>query len=583
MIKNILILNMTRMGDLVQSTSSIAGLRKQYPNACITLMVTSAFEEFSKKIPCINKRVIFDIKQFVDRVDKKQMLWVDVYKYLESILNELKDRKYDLLINLSHSKLSAFMISYLKIKNMRGFGCDANGDRITLDPWMQYFGIEPFNRQLNPFNLVEIFTRSAGVAPEENPIRLSNKGDDIESMSKFFEIDSINSEELLIGIQAGSSLEGRRWPPESFAKIADGLVESLGAKIILLGVNSEKKLSEKIISLAKHKYGITDLTGETNVDELTALVSRCSYLITNDTGTMHVAAAVGTTIIGLFFAHAHPYETAPYSPGHLIFQARIPCAPCSYGVECNNVICTRKVYPEHLLAMIRSHFRTGSWRAIDTISGLSEVNIHETYIGEDRRLRLRPLIKNYLTLNDIFREIYSEHWMRFLGVVKVQESFYCNIGDLLLMDYDCSNIIDLSRQIEVKFCALNDIEKLASRGICLADKITSLCLDKISTQINRIKSLSVEIELLDKKINQVGLIHPEIKPITDMFAKRKENFKGNDPIQLCQETRKCYQMLHEEGKSLSGLLASVSKELKAAHVDTFHAAVSSMSVEVPGR
>ena len=583
MIKNILILNMTRMGDLVQSTSSIAGLRKQYPNACITLVVTSAFEEFSKKIPHINKRVIFDIKQFVDRVDKKQMLWVDVYKYLESFLNKLKDRKYDLLINLSHSKLSAFMILYLKIKNMRGFGCDENGDRITLDSWMQYFGIEPFNRQLNPFNLVEIFTRSAGVAPEENPIRLLNKGDDMESISKFFEIDSANSEELLIGIQAGSSLEGRRWPPESFAKIADGLVESLGAKIILLGVNSEKKLSEKIISFAKHKNRLTDLTGETNIDQLTALVSRCSYLITNDTGTMHVAAAVGTTIIGLFFAHAHPYETAPYSPGHLIFQARISCAPCSYGVECNNVICTRKVYPEHLLAMIRSHFIEGSWRTIDAISDLSEVNIYETYIGEDRRLRLRPLIKNYLTLNDIFREIYSEHWMRFLGVVKAQESFHCNIGDLLLMDYDCSNIIDLSRQIEVKSCALNDIEKIASLGICLAGKITSLCCDKISTQITRIKYLSGEIELLDKRINQVGLIHPEIKPITDMFVKRKENFQGNDPIQLSQETRKCYQMLHEEAESLGGLLGSVSKELKAAYSDTFHAGVSSISVEVPGR
>ena len=583
MIENILILNMTRMGDLVQSTSSIAGLRKQYPNACITLMVTSAFEEFSKKIPCINKRVVFDIKQFVDREDKKKMLWVDVYKYLESILSELKDRNYDLLINLSHSKLSAFMISYLKIINMRGFGCDANGDRVTLDPWMQYFGIEPFNRQLNPFNLVEIFTRSAGVAPEENPIRLLTGGDGIDSVSKFFEIDGANTEELLIGIQAGSSLEGRRWPPESFAKIADGLVENLGAKIILLGVNSEKKLSEKIISLAKHKNRITDLAGKTNVDQLTALVSRCSYLITNDTGTMHVAAAVGTTIIGLFFAHAHPYETAPYSPGHLIFHARIPCAPCSYGVECNNVICTRKVYPDHLLAMIRYHFTAGSWRAIDTTSELSEVNIHETYIAEDRRLRLRPLIKNFLTLNDIFREIYSEHWMRVLGVVKVQESFHCNIGDLLLRDYNCSNIIDLYGQIDIKSCALNAIEKLASRGICLAGKITTLCSDEISTQITRIKSLSGEIELLDKKINQVGLIHPEIKPITDMFAKRKENFKGNDPIQLSQETRKCYQMLHDEGESLGCLLTSVSKKLKAAHVDTFYAAVSSMSVEVPGR
>lgn len=574
---------MTRMGDLVQSTSSITGLRKKYPNACITLMVTSAFEEFSKKIPCINKRVVFDIKQFMDRVDKKHMLWVDVYRYLESILNDLKDRKYDLLINLSHSKLSAFMILYLKIKNMRGFGCDENGDRITLDPWMQYFGIEPFNRELNPFNLVEIFTRSVGVAPEENPIRLSNKHDDIESMSKFFEIGGINSEELLIGIQAGSSLEGRRWSPESFAKIADGLVETLGAKIILLGVDSEKKLSEKILSLAKYKDGITDLTGQTNVDQLTALVSRCSYLITNDTGTMHVAAAVGTTIIGLFFAHAHPYETAPYSPGHLIFQARIPCAPCSYGVKCNNVICTRKVYPEHLLAMIRSHFIGGSWRAIDTISELTEVNIYETYIGDDRRLRLRPLIKNYLTLNDIFREIYSEHWMRFLGIVKVQESLHCNIGDLLLMDYDCSNINDLSRQIEVKSCALNDIEKLASRGIFLTDKIISLFLDNISTQITRIKSLSREIELLDKRINQVGLIHPEVKPITDIFTKRKENFQGNDPIQLAKETRKCYQMLHKEGKSLTGLLVSVFKKLKTVHVGTFHAAVSSISVEVPGR
>jgi len=572
------------MGDLVQSTPAITGLRKQYPNASITLVVTSLFEEFSKKIPSVNKRVVFDIKQFENRREgEKQMLWVDVYQYLEKFLIELKGRDYDLLINLSHSKLSAFMISYLKIKNIFGFGCNENGDRITLNPWMQYFGTEPFNRQFNPFNLVEIFTRCAGVLPEENPISLLSNDDDNDLIAEIFEKDRLNDEHLLVGIQAGSSLERRRWSPESFANLADGLVENLGAKIVLLGVDSEKKLAEEIILSAKYENEIIDLTGKTNIDQLTALVARCSYLVTNDTGTMHVAAAVGTTIIGLFFAHAHPYETAPYSPGHLIFQARIPCAPCSYGVECNNVICTRKVYPEHLLAMIQSHFIEGSWRTIDTISDLNEVNIHETYIGEDRRLRLRPLIKNYLTLNDIFREIYSEHWMRVLGVVKLQESFHCNIGDLLLMDYDCSNIIDLSRQIEVKSCALNDIEKLASRGICLAGKITSLCSDKISTQITRIKSLSGEIELLDKRINQVGLIHPEVKPISDMFAKRKENFKGNDPIQLSQETRKCYQMLHEEGKYLGGLLASVAKELKAAHVDTFHAAVSYMSVEVPGR
>ena len=572
------------MGDLVQSTPAITGLRKQYPNASITLVVTSLFEEFSKKIPSVNKRVVFDIKQFENRREgEKQMLWVDVYQYLEKFLIELKGRDYDLLINLSHSKLSAFMISYLKIKNMFGFGCNENGDRITLNPWMQYFGTEPFNRQFNPFNLVEIFTRCVGVLPEDNPISLLSNDDDNDLIAQIFEKDRLNDEHLLVGIQAGSSLERRRWSPESFANLADGLVENLGAKIVLLGVDSEKKLAEEIILSAKYENEIIDLTGKTNIDQLTALVARCSYLVTNDTGTMHVAAAVGTTIIGLFFAHAHPYETAPYSPGHLIFQARIPCAPCSYGVACNNVICVRKVHPKHLLSMIQNHYIEGSWRRLDLTSDLNEINVYETCIDKDRRLRLRPLIKNSLTLNDVFREIYSKHWMRFLGVEKMKESAHCDIGGLLLQEYDCSNISALSKQIEVKYCALKDLEKLASRGICCADEIICMCLDKIATQIARIKELSADIEVLDEKISQLGLIHPEIKPITDMFSKRKENFQGDNPIKLSQDTRKCYQMLREEGESLGNLLLLVTRELEMAHVDIFHAAVSSINVEVPGR
>ena len=113
MVKNILILNMTRMGDLIQTTPTITGLRKKYLDSNITLMVTKDFEEFSKNIPHVNKRVVIDIKQFRDRKSLNGFLWIDLYRYLESLLDELKINNYDLLINLSHSKLSAFMISYL--------------------------------------------------------------------------------------------------------------------------------------------------------------------------------------------------------------------------------------------------------------------------------------------------------------------------------------------------------------------------------------------------------------------------------------------------------------------------------------
>jgi len=169
------------------------------------------------------------------------------------------------------------------------------------------------------------------------------------------------------------------------------------------------------------------------------------------------------------------------------------------------------------------------------------------------------------------------------SVEEIKESAHSDIGGLLLQEYDCSNIIALSKQIEVKYCALKDLEKLASRGICCADEIICMCSDKIATQIARINELSEEIEVLDEKISQIGLIHPEIKPIADMFSKRKENFQGDNPIKLSQETRKCYQMLREEGKSLGNLLMSVTRELEMARADIFHAAVSSINVEVPGR
>jgi ADP-heptose:LPS heptosyltransferase len=581
MVKNILILNMTRMGDLVQSTPAIAGLRKEYPNASITLVVSSLFDEFSKKIPFINKRVVFDIKQFENAEEKNKILWIDVYQYLEKFLSNLKYDNYDLLINLSHSKLSAFMISFLKIKNIRGFGCNENGDRIMINPWMQYFGIEPLNRQFNPFNLVEIFTRSAGIFPEDNPIQLLSNENKLTL--KTFEKDINFDNDLLIGIQAGSSLEGRRWSPQNFAMLANELIEKLDAKIILLGVGSEKKLAEQIILFSKYKNKIIDLTGRTNIDQLTTLVSRCSYLITNDTGTMHIAAAVETTIVGLFFAHAHPFETAPFSKGHILFQARIPCAPCSYGVTCDNVICVDKVSPKHVMPMIQSHYKNGSWSAVPEILNLKEVNIYETCIGEGKRLRLRPLIKNSLTLNDIFREVYSNHWMVFLGTTKINNLSKSHIGSMLLREYDCSNINILCKQIDVKICALRDLDKLASRGINYVNELINMCSDKLSTHIIRIKSLSEGIEILDKKINQTGLIHPEIKPIIDIFTKRKENFQGVDLVKLSKESLKCYRQLKDEGNYLEGLLLSNIRELKIASADNFHAAVNSINVEVPGR
>jgi len=583
MIRNILILNMTRMGDLIQSTPAISGLRKQYPSSHITLLVTSVFSDFSKRIPYIDEIVTFDIDQFEDKDQLNGIFWIRLYKYIETLLNSLKVQKYDLLINLSHSKLSALMISYLKIINIRGFSCNATGDRVTQDPWMQYFGIEPFNRVVNPFNLVEIFTRSTGSSPEDNPITIRQDCGANDSITEIISQHNIEDEDFLIGIQAGSSIKGRRWSTRAFAELADGLVENHCAKIILFGVASEKALAEEIISFARYKDKLIDLTGKTSIGQLLTLVKRCNYLVTNDTGTMHIAAVVGTPIIGLFFAHAHPFETGPYSPGHLIFQARISCAPCSYGVECNDTVCVRKVLPDHLLSMIRIHEKDGKWTLPESMLGLDEVNIYNTHVGEDRRLRLRPLIKYPLGINDIFREIYADHWLDSLGVIKLYDSIPFNTLKNFLNDYDCRDVNNLSQLITERISKLIDLKNLANQGIFTVKEIIQLCSDKKLTEIVRLKVLAEKVQLVDEKITLIGLTYLELKPITDMFNKRKENFQGNDPARLAIDTRKCYEHLLKEGEGLSRRLMLVLETLKTIENGNYQAAVNSFSVEVPGK
>ncbi|MDA0690632.1 MAG: hypothetical protein O3C58_01975 [Nitrospinae bacterium] len=218
MAERILIMSLTRMGDLVQATPLISGMRQKYPDSVITLMVSSDFESFIPNIPDIDNSIVLDIRQFKKREREQDLSWVVIYQYLESFLEEVKAQRFDLVVNLSHSKLSALMILYLGIKKVCGFLCNETGDRMTEHPWMQYFGIEPFNRNYNPFNLVEIFTRSADVRPEDQRIRINVPEEPLSLIAPDLSREAIRDDELVIGIQAGSSIEGRRWPASHFCR-----------------------------------------------------------------------------------------------------------------------------------------------------------------------------------------------------------------------------------------------------------------------------------------------------------------------------------------------------------------------------
>jgi ADP-heptose:LPS heptosyltransferase len=581
MAERILVMSLTRMGDLVQATPLISGLKEKYPYSKITLMVSSDFESFIPNIPDIDDSIVLDMRQFKNR--EQGLSWVEIYHYLESFLQDVKTRRYDLVVNLSHSKLSAFMILYLEIKKVCGFLCNATGDRMTEHPWMQYFGIEPFNRTYNPFNLVEIFTRSADIRPEDQRIRIQEPDDPLSLIAPDLNREAIRDGELLIGIQAGSSLEGRRWPARYFAELADSLANGLNARIVLFGVASESPLAEEICRLATRREQITDLTGKTDLPQLIAWVGLCRYLVTNDTGTMHIAAALGTTIVGLFFAHAHPYETGPYSPGHVLFQARISCAPCSYGVQCNHIVCIHKVRPHHLYSMMQTHVSEGAWRVPESLESVEEMNIYETRYGNDRRLTLKPLTLHPIHLDDVFRWAYSSLWLESLATPGRLRKFPEGVAgvELLREDYDCSGVETILEPLREKIRAARDSVKLSREGEKAATSLIKLLRSRPSPE--KMQALGEKISSIDEKLNLTGGAHPELKPVIDIFAKRKENFQGDDVVRLGNATLRCYEQMRKEFARLIQFLNAVEESFSPVEPETDQAGVDSIKAFVPGR
>jgi len=564
------------MGDLIQTTPLIQGLREKHPDARITLMVSSDFASAISLIPDIDDSIIFNLRQFKNSEDWEDKSWVKIYRYMESELNKIRNESYDLLVNLSHSRLSALMVHYLKVKNIIGFHCNGAGDRMTGHPWMQYFGTEPFNRNFNEFNLVEIFSRSAGVdlAGKQIKVReheLDLKADEIRKVN----IENPN-DELVIGFQIGSSVENRRWSTSSFARLADLLIENLNARILLFGVELESKPAGEMMGLAKEKTRITDLTGKTDLKQLTALLNGCDYLVTNDTGTMHLAAALKTKIIGLFFAHAHPFETAPFSAGHLIFQARISCAPCSYGVHCNNIVCVEKVLPEHIFSFVENHIEYKSWNLPQDLKNTDELNIYETISSAQDIVSLKPMIQHDLELVDVFRLAYAVLWRETLDrEIKTD----INIIKERLADYGLGKIEMVGEMLPEKVKFLENIEAFGKEGMKLSEDIV-----KNASGVRALPEMLVkfgeDIDKLDEKIELIGMAHPELKPITDLFNKRKENLIGNDIGRLGIESRNCYRLLKNESKRLIEILSDHEEQISKISNYSTH---NSMSVAVPGR
>ncbi|MBF0123263.1 MAG: glycosyltransferase family 9 protein, partial [Candidatus Omnitrophica bacterium] len=143
------------------------------------------------------------------------------------------------------------------------------------------------------------------------------------------------------GARVGKGGEVRRWPPESYAQLAEKLIEKTGRPIILI---SSPKEEDVCLSVAERMVRRPVMASRTSLGEAAALIERCRFVVLNDGGPVHIAAGVGARMMA-FFGPVDPVVYGPYpSKGHVIVTKGLPCQPCYRNFrmsDCSHANCLK--------------------------------------------------------------------------------------------------------------------------------------------------------------------------------------------------------------------------------------------------
>ncbi|HEY1490279.1 MAG TPA: lipopolysaccharide heptosyltransferase II [Verrucomicrobiae bacterium] len=311
----ILILKPSSLGDVIQALAVLRLLKLHFRNSEIFWWIDSALAPLLEGDPDLTGIVRFERRRW-----RKPQHWPEMFRSIRC----LRAQKFDLVIDLQCLLRSAVFAWLANGKKLAGLDETREGARGFYDlavprksfhthavDW--YLSVLPALGVPVHKNFQWLPERPAIAAavnlkwPEANP-----------------ELRTQNSK--LILLQPGARWENKRWPAKYFAELVRMLAGKFpGARFVILGNGDDKPLGEIISRAAPERC--LNLCSKTSLSEMIEWVRRCDLMVTNDTGPMHVAAALGKPLVALF-GPTEPRRTGPYGQLENVLRLDLPCSPC---------------------------------------------------------------------------------------------------------------------------------------------------------------------------------------------------------------------------------------------------------------
>ena len=312
--ERILVVKLDHLGDVLLATPVFSNLRRAYPNAELHALTGAWSRVVLEKHPDVSKVLAYNSPAFC-RTGQPTSL-----KQTFQLYRELRRQKYDLTVELRGDWRTVWL-ALLKLTPKRL-------DRAALQVAsklgsVQFTGTHETTRNLDVL-------KQAGIPIPVQITTFSVTAKDKEWASNFLDTYQIDNQHPLIAIHPGSPIELKRWLPERYAELADWLIARKGAQILFVGVKDEIQIITKIQALMRGES--ISIAGKTTLTQLASILHRCNVFIGNDSGPMHLAAAVGIQTIGLY-GPGDPTRFGPVGEKCQTIRMKPDCPPCP-GTTC---------------------------------------------------------------------------------------------------------------------------------------------------------------------------------------------------------------------------------------------------------
>jgi heptosyltransferase-2 len=303
----VLIIRLSSLGDIVLTTPVLRLLREHCPAARIDFLVKTEYQDVLYAHPCVDRLLLFDACQ---------PLWMT--------LRAMRQTRYDVVLDL-HRTLRSGVLSWGLAARRRL----AYGKRTLRRALLVHLGWNTLRAMTSVPELYAAPLRRLGILAPLPALELHVDFESQEAVQQYLKQTLPESLACpLLAVAPGARWPTKRWPVDRFASVAQELARQHQAAVVILGDAHDAPLAQELYQQLAIRRRINS-TGQLSLRHTAALLQRCRLLLCNDSGLMHMAAALGVPVVTIFGPTVQEFGFYPFRARAQVVSQELPCRPCS--------------------------------------------------------------------------------------------------------------------------------------------------------------------------------------------------------------------------------------------------------------